>query len=124
MANELKIRDLCGRLPYGVRIMARLAADAPEGREHMKALTASDIAELERGNIADITAYLRPMGSMTEEEREEYRWLCMGDMDGDRADTLMDWLHTYHFDFRGLIDWGLALEAPGGMYAPINGRWI
>jgi hypothetical protein len=28
----------------------------------------------------------------------------------------MDWLNVHHFDYRGLIEKGLALEAPEGMY--------
>ena len=27
-----------------------------------------------------------------------------------------DWLNAYHFDYRGLIELGLALEAPQNMY--------
>jgi hypothetical protein len=29
---------------------------------------------------------------------------------------MLDWLLAHHFDFRGLIEKGLALEAPDGMY--------
>lgn len=29
---------------------------------------------------------------------------------------ILDWLLAYHFDYRGLIKKGLALEAPEGMY--------
>jgi hypothetical protein len=29
---------------------------------------------------------------------------------------LIDWLNAHHFDYRGLIDKGLAIEAPEGMY--------
>lgn len=28
----------------------------------------------------------------------------------------VDWLNAHHFDYRGLIERGLALEAPKGMY--------
>ncbi len=28
----------------------------------------------------------------------------------------IDWLNAHHFDYRGLIEKGLALEAPEGMY--------
>ena len=29
---------------------------------------------------------------------------------------LIDWLNSHHFDYRGLIEKGLALPAPEGMY--------
>ena len=29
---------------------------------------------------------------------------------------LLDWLNAHHFDYRGLIEKGLAIEAPKGMY--------
>jgi hypothetical protein len=29
---------------------------------------------------------------------------------------IYDWLNAHHFDYRGLIDKGLALEALDGMY--------
>lgn len=60
-----------------------------------------------------IRPYLRPMSSMTEEERK-YKDLCF------KYDYLAweytDWLNEHHFDYRGLIKKGLALEAPEGMY--------
>ena len=30
--------------------------------------------------------------------------------------SMFDWLKVHHFDYRGLIEKGLALEAPEGMY--------
>jgi hypothetical protein len=29
---------------------------------------------------------------------------------------IFDWLNSHHFDYRGLIEKGLAIEAPDGMY--------
>lgn len=62
--------------------------------------------------------YLRPMSSMTEEERGEYNIIkcsiCPDDAD-DYA-GFVDWLNSHHFDYRGLIELDLALEAPEGMY--------
>ena len=92
--------------------------------------------------LFDIKPYLRPMSSLTEEEKEKLCELC--DMyepyndtndysyygikvvrefcvtDEKYIDTLnfrvIDWLLENHFDYRGLIEKGLALEAPEGMY--------
>lgn len=65
--------------------------------------------------------YLRPMSSMTEDEKEEYCHLqdillCSSQYPVTDAYKLFDWLNAHHFDYRGLIEKGLALEAPEGMY--------
>ena len=86
-----------------------------------------------------IKPYLRTMSSMTEEEWEELN--CIGHIvplyDGSfgvdmRAycknsqphyrrfsefSTIEDWLNTHHFDYRGLIEKGLANEATEEMYS-------
>ena len=78
----------------------------------------------------DAKPYLRPMSSMTEKERGEYK-LFIFDYEyddywnpGKYSDAvevyimseLIDWLNAHHFDYRGLIEKGLALEATEGMY--------
>lgn len=63
--------------------------------------------------------FLRPLSSMTDEEREEYS-LFIGEKNGHSyfIDPIsqMDWLNKNMFDYRGLIPMGLAREAPEGMY--------
>ena len=82
--------------------------------------------------ICDIKPYLRPMSSMTEKEREQLYFAIDfygkidkdGDIDASNhefifSETCMDyvdWLNAHHFDYRGLIEKGLTLEAPEGMY--------
>lgn len=72
--------------------------------------------------IDEFKPYLRPMSSMTEEEREEFENLLEGIVDGierwDKPDLCeeYDWLNAHHFDYRGLIEKGLAIEAPKNMY--------
>ena len=65
----------------------------------------------------DWLAYLRPMYSMTDEERNSYEW-CILHGSSLISDNIMlfDWLNAHHFDYRGLISQGLALEAPEDMY--------
>ena len=70
--------------------------------------------------------YLRPMSSMTEEEKVQLsQYACIGeDLNGEFIDEVqrkdcaayIDWLNKNHFDYRGLIEGGLALEALEGMY--------
>ncbi len=70
--------------------------------------------------IEDTKIYLRPMSSMTEEEREEYNHIAPGlcVVNGIRIPNAnqIDWFNTHHFDWRGLIEKGPALKAPVGMY--------
>ena len=86
--------------------------------------------------IENIKPYLRPMSSMTEEEKKEYHKQVDIDLDRtakrlkEQFDTgkfdpenqftvqycHIDWLNANHFDYRGLIPMGLALEAPEDMY--------
>ena len=69
------------------------------------------------------------MSSMTEEERNDYiifRYVKHHEWDGhstyteyvevDEINNYFDWLNAHHFDYRGLIEKGLALSAPKDMY--------
>ena len=121
--KQLLLKDLCARLPYGV-ICDRLG-------QAKKLLSVSPYKvyclEFDNGEykykVEDIKPYLRPMSSMTEEEYNNLcnscTWLWFKDdlrtvTHGDYK--CYDWLNSHHFDFRGLIEMGLALEAPEGMY--------
>ena len=71
-------------------------------------------------DISKIKPYLFPLSSMTDEEWEEYQKIRMidwvhGDINGTfiNASLIVDWLNAHHFDYRGLIDKSLALDATG-----------
>jgi hypothetical protein len=57
----------------------------------------------------EIKPYLRPMSSMTEEERNELSHY-------DNSVQRTDFFYSHHIDCRFMIEKGLALEAPEGMY--------
>ena len=63
-------------------------------------------------NINSVKPYLRKMSSMTDSEREEYETLLMSGAEWD----VVRWLNEHMFDYLGLIDEGLAVEALGWMY--------
>ena len=63
------------------------------------------------------------MSSMTKKEQNEYDlFFSYGEHGWDEytiekeVPSIVDWLNSHHFDYRGLIEKGLALEAPDGMY--------
>ena len=105
--KQLLLRDLCARLPYYTELYSNVA----DG--NWAILTPVVISNLM--NATDklvIKPYLRPMSSMTEEEEIYYNTVYY---------TLNfykkeDWLNEHHFDYRGLIPMGLALEAPKDIY--------
>lgn len=114
--KELLLKDLCARLPYGVRVKLN------GRRETSNKLTIDWLYTYSR-HIEDIKPYLRPMSSMTKEEIEDYHNLCTKQWnvhidDYWYYDTVesIDWLNANHFDHRGLIPMGLALPAEEGMY--------
>ena len=123
----LLLKDLCCRLPYRV-ICDRLGKHYPLvgidiERELVYLLRDNSYVpySILRGDI--IKPYLRPMSSMTKEERNEYHSYC-DYYYGTYFDTVggIDWLNRNHFDYRKddegktMIEKGLALEAPDGMY--------
>jgi hypothetical protein len=65
-------------------------------------------------NVSKIKPYLFPMSSMTDEQKKEYALVMSGNnlsyshLLGMSAE---DWLNKNHFDYRGLIDKGLAIDA-------------
>ena len=117
--KNLLLKDLCARLPYKVKCIAMV-----EGENATEIITLTGIV-IERFNewiITEIKPYLRPMSSMTEEERKEYDkfyFVAPGQhlaVFRKNCERRTDWLNAHHFDYRGLISIGLALEAPEGMY--------
>ena len=119
--KELLLKDICARLPY--RVMIKDTYSGHYGRlVEIGKTFAYFISEL-NGNTLDvqlyyIKPYLRPMSSMTDEERYEWmeithaqEWLIIGNLD-----KATDWLNENKFDYRGLIPMGLALKAKEGMY--------
>ena len=127
--KELLFKDLCGRLPYGVKVkypgnetMEIRGIDSPSRTFSLVKwgewnYTAVPICEAvwDGEGAQEFKPYLRPMSSMTEEERAKKDEL-FGSYILDNNPAYIDWLNAHHFDYRGLIEKGLALEAPEGMY--------
>ena len=113
--KQLLLKDLCARLPYGTKVKLGKYIKIVESVSFEKE---GVYVWIEGGNfpIHNAKPYLRPMSSMTEEEAKEWNQLLPHD-DWHIGDPIIfDWLNAHHFDYRGLIEKGLALEAPEGMY--------
>lgn len=139
--KELLFIDLSARWTYGVKVTW-------DGKHPLRVtphIYCTIVSENNTNNLPKLL--LRPMSSMTEEEKEELKSKCIHteteeDWEGVRSDVwgiqildkydtrrwdnpiwpstinmdAIDWLNAHHFDYRGLIEKGLALEAPEGMY--------
>ena len=128
--KELLLKDLCARLPYNLYVRVE-EFNVPKNEaitegfvgnylkdDRCNDYDADDILNELADDCINVKPYLRPMSSMTKEEKQEYdnRLECMFyDAIYDDAFAI-DWLNKHHFDYRHLIEKGLALEAPGGMY--------
>ena len=115
--KELLIKDLCCRLPYGVKFNFKYAESSSE---IMRAIYLQNYMIINSKDysceINDIKPYLFPMSSMTEELREEHKDLLDNQYSFDangNVFTLQDFYCKYHIDYRGLISMGLALDATG-----------
>ena len=122
--KELLIKDLCGRLPYGVKIKEEYGdyIDVNIYNANIEHLIDRVVSGLDK-------LVLRPMSSMTEEERQElgeeiekddiepYGEICSSGVDNLLLSTcrasinFQDYLNENMFDYRNLIEKGLALEA-------------
>lgn len=111
--KELLLKDLCARLPYGIKIKLLwwdmntcMCTDIT-----LKADEADNIERLINDDDIEIVPYLRPMSSMTDEEKLMYEGLMIGTDNISYMLDVIDWLNAHHFDYRGLIDKSLALDA-------------
>jgi hypothetical protein len=121
--KNLLIKDLCVRLSYGVIIKTILdngkliGFDIEREELHLRQLNNKEYRYYTVLND-DPKPYLRPMSSMTKKEYNEYEKTLLFNNDFGDSQTIesFDWLNKNHFDYRGLIEKDLALEAPEGMY--------
>jgi len=140
--KELLLKDLCARLPYGVRISLEYENKHLEGTldavypiEDDRVIIDNLSEAIAYCNVRcggfhieenNIKPYLFPLSSMTEEQKKEYHNLCSEEEREEiefgewvtrvyyhNTIESIDWLNAHHFDYRGLIERGLALDATG-----------
>lgn len=125
--KELLLKDLCERLPYKVKGMVETTDGNGKEIKDEGVLNSVFINEYGKAYICiegmeyeldDFKPYLRMLSRMTKKEKKEYDKLRMSFYKNakDASIVLIDLLKAHHFDYHGLIEKGLALEAPEGMY--------
>ena len=143
--KQLLLKDLCARLPYGVKVenggVGKTVESITIKPDYIEIVIKGIYAychfiyknteEWDKDNdLSRCKPYLRPMSSMTEEEKNKYlntfkKSIIGTDEEDGRVWTVdsIDWLNAHHFDYRGLIEKGLAIEAPEGMYNKKNNNY-
>ena len=129
--KDLLLKDLCARLPYGVRayyhdydsdyeiesIKITSYGDYKTGSIHLDMIDSTKIVVID-----EIKPYLFPMSSMTEEQKEEFNTrsleLQLKVIDDEimyekATEFEVDFYNKHHLDWRGLIPKGLAIDATG-----------
>ena len=113
--KELLLKDLCARLPYGVKVEYKNEIFDVEHVSPMYEEVKLDTYETWTVGVSDIKPYLFPLSSMTKEQKKEYAHILV--MSSNLAcsqligETTQDWFNKNHFDYRGLIPMGLAEDA-------------
>lgn len=127
--KELLLKDICARLPYGVkaRVYNHWRDDVQD-----ETITIENLHQLIKTfSIEDIKPYLFPLSSMTEEQKEELKNeiskqtdILIERMKNDDCGIdcgkyhfhsllELEWCIKNRFDYRGLIPMDLAEDATG-----------
>ena len=122
--KDILLKDLCARLPYGVKVEYENEIFDVEYVCPMYEEVKLDIPETWTIDVSEVKPYLFPLSSMTEEQKKEYdsiiyhnvelHWEKYYDViDVDWYEELHDFYNKNHLDYRGLIPMGLANDATG-----------
>lgn len=118
--KELLFKDLCARLPYNVICQVEFRESGKYQSKNMflsGVFTDEAYFTTESGSIYsnEYKPYLFPLSSMTDYQKSDYQYITerwMNDPLHSISDSI-DWLNKNHFDYRGLIEKGLAIDATG-----------
>ena len=105
--EELLLKDLCARLPYGVILNCCEIVNEPLTLISHKGVVNNDY------DIDEVKPYLFPLSSMTKEQMNQFNETLIGTENLGWSNETFDWLNKNHFDYRGLIEKGLAIDATG-----------
>lgn len=116
--KNLLIKDLCARLPYGVKCkiletneVKILSAIQYDGENTLFDFWEDD-QKIQYGYqlyLSEFKPYLLPISSMTKEQKKYIR----DNHTFGATHELFDWLDKNNYDYRGLIEMGLVDDATG-----------
>ena len=114
--KELLLKDLCARLPYGVKM--NHIADSEHSPKTLigvakDMITLEGLGGYECVDTEDYKPYLFPLSSMTEEQDKELLAILEDKSDDEFEYKVVDFYNKNHIDYRGLIQLELALDATG-----------
>ena len=131
--KDLLLKELCARLPYGVKINLHNTifeiyfVEKQDLHNVYVGLKENNEQVSQQTNILNIKPYLRPMSSRTEEE-DDFIQQCMDIVEDENyhdgfspsawssMGDFVNYCNQHYLDYNGLIGKGLALEAPEDMY--------
>lgn len=129
--KQLLLTDLCGRLPYGVKVRGVFLNYNKDKDKILYEYCDNKMRWEDLNRFETLKPHLRAMADMTEDEKKEfveyagydleetingrhyeYYWHAYcGDVESPKANYWgVDWLNQHHFDYRGLIEKGLAIR--------------
>ena len=120
--KDLVLKDLCARLPYDVKVNCNDKVYNFNGIQYFNICTLTDDNEnntFTTAGIKYVKPYLFPLSSITEEQKKEFDQLIELELKAinDEIDHIqatafeVDFYNKHHFDWRGLIPMGLAIDA-------------
>ena len=117
--KDLLLKDLCGRLFYGVICKSvnftnptKLVSIDLDGPIHDVYFCTNDEGSM-WNDYDDIKPYLFPFDKISEDMWSEYLATCVGGNASFPTFKSFDWCNEHHIDYRGLIPMGLAIDATG-----------
>ena len=116
--KELLLKDLCARLPYGVKVNGVFLNYNKDKGKILYEECNKEFNYEHLNRYWTLKPYLFPLSSVTEEQKmflRQQNWCITISTSGTVQTTIegIDWLNKNHFDYRGLIEKGLAIDATG-----------
>lgn len=131
--KELLLKDLCARLPYGIKASYYGVEEECETWDEIECVTLDGYVDIGQYSlpIEGIKPYLFPLSSMTEEQLFEVQEIFgkneikiddgfLHIVDSDRNVityleilAVLEWFYKNYFDINDLIPKGLAIDATG-----------